>query len=107
MCKGNDIQGKVTGSRSDRTDEPGETGSVEAQAEERGEGRMKKTSDNTWFHKGWYIEYCGNGYRLTRRESVNGETIVKTAGSLEKAKCIIDNAELEIKTLGHVVVRRK
>lgn len=68
---------------------------------------MKKTSDNTWFHKGWDIEYWGNGYRLTRRESVNGETIVKTAGSLEKAKCIIDNAELEIKTIGHVVVRRK
>jgi hypothetical protein len=33
MCKGNDIQGKVEGSRSDRTDEPGEIGSVEAQAE--------------------------------------------------------------------------
>jgi hypothetical protein len=45
MCKGNDIQGKVTGSRSDRTDEPGETGSVEAQAEERGQGCMSR---NFW-----------------------------------------------------------
>ena len=39
MCKGNDIQRKVEGSRSDRTDEPGETGSVE-EAEERGQGCM-------------------------------------------------------------------
>jgi hypothetical protein len=46
MCKGNDIQGKVEGSRSDRTVEPGETGSVEAQAEERGFGGM------TWAQMG-------------------------------------------------------
>lgn len=68
---------------------------------------MKKTSANTWFHKGWDIDFFGNGYRMARRENVNGETIVKTAGSLAKARCIIDNAELEIKALGHVVVRRK
>lgn len=68
---------------------------------------MKKTSDNTWTHKGWYIEYWGNGYRLTRIESVEGVIIVKTARSLDNARCVIDNAELEIKTLGHVVVRRK
>lgn len=46
MCKGNDIQGKVDGSRSDRTVEPGKTGSVEAQAEERGFGGM------TWAQMG-------------------------------------------------------
>lgn len=68
---------------------------------------MKKTSGNTWFHKGWDIDFFGDGYRMTRRESVNGETIKKTAGSLAKAKVIIDNAEFEIKTIGHVVVRRK
>jgi hypothetical protein len=33
MCKGNDIQGKVEGSRSDRTVEPGKVGSMEAQTE--------------------------------------------------------------------------
>ena len=46
MCKGNDIQGKVESSRSDRTVEPGETGSVEAQAEERGFSGM------TWAQMG-------------------------------------------------------
>ena len=46
MCKGNDIQGKVEGSRSDRTAEPGKVGCVETQAEERGFGGM------TWAQMG-------------------------------------------------------
>ena len=46
MCKGNDIQGKAESSRSDRTVEPGETGSVEAQTEEGGVGGM------TWAQMG-------------------------------------------------------
>lgn len=46
MCKGNDIQGKVEGSRSDRTAEPGKVGRVETQAEERGFGGM------TWAQMG-------------------------------------------------------
>ena len=68
---------------------------------------MKKTSANTYFYKGWDIDSFGTGYRMTRRITVNGVTVTKTAGSLAKARVIIDNAELEIKTLGHVVVRRK
>ena len=38
-----DTEREIEGSRSDRTVEPGETGSVEAQAEERGQGCMKLT----------------------------------------------------------------
>ena len=68
---------------------------------------MVKIMDGVYKYKGWYIDRFGDGYRLTRKELINGLVIVKTAGSLEKAKCIIGNAELEIKTLGHVVVRKK
>ena len=46
MCKGNDIQGKVEGSRSDRTAEPGKVGRMEGKAEERGFGGM------TWAQMG-------------------------------------------------------
>ena len=68
---------------------------------------MKKTSTNTWFHDGWDIEYWGDGYRLTRREPVNGKTVTTTAASLAKARVIISNAELEIKCLGRLPKHRK
>lgn len=68
---------------------------------------MKKTSSNTWFHKGWDIDFFGDGYRMTRREQVNGKTEILTAGSLAKAAMLIDRAESEIKLVGHIVRGRK
>lgn len=68
---------------------------------------MKKTSQNTWFHKGWDIDFFGDGYRMTRREKVDGKTETLTAGSLAKATMLIDRAESEIKLVGHIVRGRK
>ena len=66
-----------------------------------------KTKDYTWRHKGWDISRFGDGYRMVRRENVNGKTIALTAGSLKRAEVIIENKELEIKTLGRIVDSRK
>ena len=68
---------------------------------------MKKTSETTWTYKGWDVEYFGNGYRMTRRENVNGETVTKTAASLKKAEVIIENVEQDVRLLGRVIPRRK
>ena len=68
---------------------------------------MKKTSSNTWSHKGWSIDYFGDGYRMTRRESLNGKTETMTAGSLAKAAMLIDRAESDIKSVGHIIRGRK
>ena len=68
---------------------------------------MKKTSPATWTHNGWDIEYWGNGYRMTRRESVNGKVETMTATSLTRAAMLIDRAESEIKAVGHIVRGRK
>lgn len=68
---------------------------------------MKKTSANTYSHKCWDIDYFGDGYRMTRREQVEGKTQTMTAGSLEKARILIDRAELDIKCVGHIVRGRK
>lgn len=57
---------------------------------------MTKTSANTWKHKGWNIEYYGNGYRLTRIKVVNGKFITKTAKTLKQAAIIINNTEADI-----------
>lgn len=64
---------------------------------------MRKTSENTWTHKKWDIEFFGNGYRMTRREKVGGKTETMTAASLAKAAVLIDRAESEIKTVGHII----
>lgn len=57
---------------------------------------MTKTSENTWIHKGWGIEYYGNGYRLTRIKPVNGKFIHKTSKTLKQAAIIINNEEADI-----------
>ena len=68
---------------------------------------MKKTSDSTWFHKGWDIDYFGDGYRMTRRGKVNGKYQTLTAGSLAKASMLIDRAESDIRLVGHIIFGRK
>ena len=68
---------------------------------------MTKTSGNTWKHKGWDVDYFGTGYRMTRREKVDGRTETLTAGSLAKAAMLIDRAEFEIKHVGHIIRGRK
>ena len=68
---------------------------------------MTKTSVNTWKHKGWDIDFFGDGYRMTRREKVDGKFETLTAGSLAKAAMLIDRAESEIKMVGHIVRGRK
>lgn len=44
-------------------------------------------------YKGWYIEFFGTGYRLTRVKTVDGKVVVKTADSITRAKTIITNEE--------------
>ena len=68
---------------------------------------MKKVNDNTYTHKGWTIEYTGGGYRLNRNDKFHGEYITYYARSLEHAKTVIANFELDIKTTGHITSRRK
>ena len=68
---------------------------------------MTKTSANTWKHKGWDIDFFGDGYRMTRREKVNGIIQTLTAGSLAKAAMLIDRAETDIRIVGHIVRGRK
>ena len=68
---------------------------------------MKRTSDNTWAHNGWDVEYWGDGYRLNRRQALNGKFETMTAKSLDQAKMLIDRAESEIKMVGHIVRGRK
>lgn len=68
---------------------------------------MTKTSANTWKHKGWDIDFFGDGYRMTRREKVDGKFPTLTAGSLAKAAMLIDRAESEIRLVGHIVRGRK
>lgn len=68
---------------------------------------MTKKSSNTWQHKGWDIDFFGNGYRMTRRVPVDGKIQTLTAGSLAKAAMLIDRAELDIRLVGHIVSGRK
>lgn len=68
---------------------------------------MTKTSSNTWKHKGWDVDFFGDGYRMTRRLPVDGKVQTLTAGSLAKAAMLIDRAESEIKVVGHIVRGRK
>ena len=75
--------------------------------EGKGEGGVTRTTASTWVHKGWDIDYFGNGYRMTRREKVDGKTETLTAGSLAKAAMLIDRAESDIKSVGHIVRGRK
>ena len=47
-------------------------------------------------YKGWDVTNTGHGYEMTRREKVNGETIVKRAKTQEHARTVITNAESDI-----------
>ena len=75
--------------------------------EERGQGGMKRTSDNTWEHNGWTIEYWCDGYRLSRIQMLDGKWETMTAKSQAQARMLIDRAESEIKMVGHIIRGRK
>ena len=75
--------------------------------EERGQGGMKRLSDNTWEYHGWHIEYWGDGYRLSRIKALDGKWETMTAKSQAQARMLIDRAESEIKMVGHIVRGRK
>ena len=47
-------------------------------------------------YKGWEITFVGNGYRLTRMKSLNGEILTATADTLTRSRIIITNKEAEI-----------
>lgn len=68
---------------------------------------MKRTSDTTWAHNGWDVEYWGNGYRATRRNALDGKFETLTASSLAKAAILIDQTESVIKMVDHIVRGRK